>query len=370
MLLQANIFQPLIDVLAAVLKFFHNNLGVSWGLSILLLTVALRLALLPLAIRQFHSMQRLQQHMPQLKELQAKYKGNKERQQQETMKFYSENNVNPFASCVPLLIQWPFLIAMFWTLRGNLRNDICSPFQHQFRQGLIQHGMTAAKAAGQTTPCGQHGGASFLFIHDLTNSPHGVEIVILLALYILTSIGSSLIMMAPGTEKQQRYMMLALPVVFAFITIRFPAGALLYYIFFNLWMVGQQYVFKQLIGHQYRQPPGAVVVGAGAPVGGNGRSRPGLFQRLVENATPPAADGSKLSAGQQAARAGARRARSEPAANGTSNGNGAGSAERPRAKEKASSATPAGGAAKPGAAGRATPPPPPRKKKKRSGRRR
>jgi membrane protein insertase Oxa1/YidC/SpoIIIJ len=94
MLLTANIFQPLIDVFEAVLKFFHNSLGVPWGWAIVLLTVVIRLALLPLTVKQFHSMQQLQRHQPELKAIQAKYKDDKARQQEEMMKFYKENNVN------------------------------------------------------------------------------------------------------------------------------------------------------------------------------------------------------------------------------------------------------------------------------------
>ncbi len=88
MLLDANIFQPLIDVFAAVLKFFHNDVGVSWGISIVLLTFAVRIALLPIGIRQFHSMQRMAMHMPEMKKIQEKYKDNPQRKQQETMAFY------------------------------------------------------------------------------------------------------------------------------------------------------------------------------------------------------------------------------------------------------------------------------------------
>src|ERR1700737_4656401 len=107
MLVTANIFQPLIDVFEAVLKFFHNTVGVSWGWSIVLLTVVIRAALLPLALRQFPSMQKLQRLQPQMKALQAKYKDDKQRQQQEMMKVEKENQGNPFSSGLPLLAQRP-----------------------------------------------------------------------------------------------------------------------------------------------------------------------------------------------------------------------------------------------------------------------
>ena len=85
------------------------------------MTVAIRAAMLPLTFKQFHSMQKLQQHMPELKAIQNKYKDDKQRQQQEVMKFYKENNVNPFASCLPLAAQLPVFISLFYMLREDLR---------------------------------------------------------------------------------------------------------------------------------------------------------------------------------------------------------------------------------------------------------
>jgi YidC/Oxa1 family membrane protein insertase len=367
MLVAANIFQPLIDVFAAVLKFFHNDIGVSWGLSIVLLTVVVRLCLVPLGMKQFHSMQRMAVHMPEMKKIREKYKDNKERQQQETMKFYKDNKVNPFASCVPLLIQWPFLIGLFWTLRGNLRKDICPRIQHLDQvKYAAQHGITLAKAAGQTFVCGGKDGSSFLFIHDLTAKASGVSVIILLVLYIGTSIGSSMIMMMPGTELNQRRMMLVLPVVFAFITIRFPAGALLYYIIFNLWMVVQQSVFKELIGKQYRLPPGGGEIALGT---GSISASPGGGMREIFGLAPkPSSNGD-----------GAMLADPAPASKGERpkppRRSGATATAEPRpTKTKAAKGSNGNGSNGSGSNGvgtsKGTPPPSPRKKKKRSGRRR
>src|ERR1700729_787419 len=129
MLVVANIFQPLITVFEAVLKFFHNSVGAGWGLSIVLLTVVIRLVLVPLTLKQFKSMQAMQRLQPQMKEIQAKYKEDKQRQQQEMMKFYKENNVNPLASCLPLVAQLPVFISLFYMLRQSLRKDICPQLQ-------------------------------------------------------------------------------------------------------------------------------------------------------------------------------------------------------------------------------------------------
>ena len=121
----ANILQPLIDLFEAVLLFFHDNVGLSWGFAIIALTVIVRACLLPLTLKQFKSMQSLARHQPELKKLQDKYKGDRERMNAEMMKFYRENKINPLASCLPLLAQFPVFIALFYMLRTDLRHDIC-----------------------------------------------------------------------------------------------------------------------------------------------------------------------------------------------------------------------------------------------------
>ena len=133
----ANIFQPLIDVFETVLKFFHNSVGVPWGWSIVLLTVAVRACLIPLTVKQFGSMQRMQQLQPEMKAIQAKYKEDKQRQQQEMMKFYKENKVNPLGSCLPLVAQLPVFISLFYMLRQSLRVDICPAIERAHNHGIL-----------------------------------------------------------------------------------------------------------------------------------------------------------------------------------------------------------------------------------------
>src|SRR5262245_12316996 len=95
----AHLFQPLIAAFAPVLVFFHDSLGFSWGVAIIALTVCVRTALIPLTLKQFKSMQALQRLAPEMKALQERHKDDKQRQQQELMKFYRDNKVNPFGSC-------------------------------------------------------------------------------------------------------------------------------------------------------------------------------------------------------------------------------------------------------------------------------
>jgi YidC/Oxa1 family membrane protein insertase len=224
MLPDANILQPLIDVANAVLKFFHDNAGLSWGMSIIALTVFVRALLIPLTYKQLKGMRALQALQPQIKEIQAKYKNDKQRMQQEMMRFYQENKVNPFASCIPLLAQLPVFITLFYTLRHELPPDMGCP------------------AAGH---CAAYG-AEFLFIHDLTAKATGGELIALLILYVGTQLISGMVM-AVTADKSQRMLMFILPLVFVPFIISFPAGLILYWITTNVWTIGQQFVIQKIV---------------------------------------------------------------------------------------------------------------------------
>ncbi len=337
MFLTANIFQPLIDVFEAVLKFFHNTVGVPWGWSIVLLTVVIRALLVPLTLKQFHSMQRLQQHTPELKSIQAKYKDDKQRQQQEMMKFYRENKINPAGACLPLAAQLPVFISLFYMLRSSLRADICPQLQPGAH--LVNgHWLGISKA--HTVACGPHGGASFLFVNDLTNHATGAVLVILILLYVGTQLASSLLMSSPTMDKTQRQIMLAMPLFFVIFIINFPAGVIVYWITTNSWTILQQYIVKKRIGP---------IVPAAAAAGG------------PENGGPGAGGGGS---GRGGGGSGPGGDNGKDGGNGSGSGGGLGALIRSRVRGEQETAV----ATKPRT--RATPPPPPRKKKKRSGRRR
>src|SRR3954462_8428010 len=178
MLPLANILQPLIDVFESVLLFFHDNVGFSWGLSIIALTIVVRAALVPLTLKQFKSMQALQRLSPEIKALQEKYKDDKQRQQQEMMKFYQENKVNPFSSCLPLLLQMPVFISLFYMLRKDLRHDICPSIN--------------PPSVPNPKPCGSTDASQFFFIPDITNRATGAVLVTLLVLYVGSQLISSI----------------------------------------------------------------------------------------------------------------------------------------------------------------------------------
>ena len=237
----ANILQPLIDLANSVLQFFHDNVGLSWGMSIIALTVTTRTILIPLTYKQLKGMRALQALQPQIKELQEKYKNDKQRMQQEMMRFYKENKVNPFASCIPLVAQLPVFFTLFHVLRNELPEDI---------------GCKAGECASK---------AGFLFIEDLTAKAHGGELIALLILYVGTQLVSGMVM-SLSADKSQRTMMFVLPLVFVPFIINFPAGLILYWITTNFWTIGQQYVMKKVIPVPVAATPeGAAAIQAAKP---------------------------------------------------------------------------------------------------------
>jgi YidC/Oxa1 family membrane protein insertase len=229
----ANILQPLVDFFEGILKFFHDTLHLGWGTSIVALTLLIRAILLPVTYKSSKSMIRLQQLAPQMKSMQKKYKEDPQRLQQETMKFYRENQVNPFASCLPMVAQLPVFLSLYYMLRTDLRHDICPD-------------VNAANVANPV-PCGHSPESSFLFIPDLTDKATGVVLVVLIILYVGSQLVSTLLMSATA-DKNQRMIFLALPFFFVAVIWRFPAGLLVYWITTNLWTILQQSIIKKRLG--------------------------------------------------------------------------------------------------------------------------
>ena len=326
----ADIFQPLIDIFGPVLVFFHSIIGGSWGWSIIALTVLVRALLLPLAFKQMHSMHKLQRVAPEMKAIQTKYKDDKPRRQQEILTFYKENDINPFASLLPLVAQIPVFIGLYYTLRTRLREDICPGLQAAFRHAYAaHHRIPLQEAAGHTVACHGLNGSSWLFIHDLTNTATGLTLIALIVLYLGTQLASSLMTQAPTMDQTQRRIMLLLPLLFVILIINFPAGLILYWITTNTWTIGQQWVIRRTIGR--------VVPAPAAPTPSPG-GRDGARGTTTANGDASGAVGQ---------RSGLLRGKAKP------------EEKQPAAVESSTRAR-----------REAPPPPPPRQKKKRSGRRR
>src|SRR4051794_38573238 len=276
MLVLANIFQPLIDVFDSIINWFHDSVGLSWGLSIIFLTVVVRIVLVPLTLRQFKSMQAMQRLSPQIKELQAKYKDDKQRQQQEMMAFYKEHKVNPFGSCLPLLLQMPVFLSLFYMLRKDLKIDICPvKLEHIGAIKIVGgHEHVVNNALLTKTACATPD-AKFLFIPDITTKATGAVLVALIVMYVGSQLASSLLMSA-SADRNQRLLMMGLPIVFVTFIINFPAGLIVYWITTNLWTVGQQYMVRRTLGPVKPLEPatagGPAVVSKREAKGGGGGS--------------------------------------------------------------------------------------------------
>ena len=218
MLVLADVLQPLEDAAEWILLRFHDDMSVGWGMSIVLMTIVVRLAILPLTIKGIRSMNALRALQPQMKEIQEKYKADKQRQQQEMMKFYKENQINPLGSCLPLLLQIPVFLALFRLLRSDSFADK----------------VAAAPPKG------------WLFIGDLTEKAVGSDLWILIVLYVGSQLGASLVMMSTATDRNQQFIFMGLPFLFVPIIINFPSGLIVYWITTNFWTFGQQVVVRKV----------------------------------------------------------------------------------------------------------------------------
>jgi YidC/Oxa1 family membrane protein insertase len=312
-----NAFGPLITVFEDILVFIHDDIlgggagGAKWGWAIIGLTITVRLVLFPLFMRQMKSIRALQLHMPEMKQIQEKYKDDRQRQSEELMKFYRENKINPLASCVPLLLQVPVLFSLYYMLRADLKKRICGPSLVAHYNAVHHTSITSAahlpaKYLGRTS-CEQVAphSASFRFIPDLTNKATGASLAVLLALYVITMLGSSLLSTATA-DRNQRLMAIMLPLVFTVIIIGFPAGLLVYWISTNLWTMGQGYLVRRRMPAPPKPvpqeakatarggapPPPAGEPDAGGAAAGDPMSRlKGVLGRAADTVESPATNG-------------------------------------------------------------------------------
>lgn len=238
------ILKPLVVLLHWVLMWIHDGLasvGVgeqwTWGLAIIGLTVIVRTLMFPLTWKQYQSTRAMQALQPLIKELQRKYKDNREKLQQETMRLYSEHKVNPFASCLPLLIQMPVFFALYYAIRGT---------------GYLPAADTKALSD-----------AAFLWIPSLGNpDPYRI----LLIIYVVTQLISTELTLTPQTETSQKWLMRGMPIFFVFLLFKFPSGLFVYWVTTNLWTIGQQLIIRRAMPIV----PIEATAGAGGGKGGKG----------------------------------------------------------------------------------------------------
>ena len=223
---------------------FGSSSGVTWSLSIIGLVIIIRIILIPLFVKQIKSQRALTALQPQMKEIQKKYKDDRQKQSEEMMKLYKEHKTNPLASCFPILAQAPIFFALFTVLNGIGKNP---PVRHGvFTQEDV---VNAAQAKFFGAPISE----TFLS-SDITTVK--IVTVILIAFMSLTTFTTQRQLMTKGMPKmdssnnmmlqQQKIMLYAFPVIFAITGVNFPIGVLIYWSTTNLWTWGQQfYVIKR-----------------------------------------------------------------------------------------------------------------------------
>lgn len=221
----ANILQPLIDFFAAALRFLHDEIGLGWGFAIVVMTVLIRVVLLPLTLRQFKSMRRLQRLQPEIKRVKEANKGNSDATNEAIMDLYKTHKVNPFASCLPLVAQIPILLSLFYVLQDDLRRDIC-PSKNP-------------PGTADPQPCGAIDAAGFLFIDDITARATGGTLIALLGIYVVAQLVSAALL-ADTMEPGQRKVMYLLPFIFITFLWQFPAGLLVYWTTITLLSIAEQ----------------------------------------------------------------------------------------------------------------------------------
>ena len=223
-----NLFSPIVNVMGAVLLYFHQTLGVPWWLSIVMLTVIVRSLMFPLTVKQVRSMRAMQDLKPRMDRVRAQFKDNPQRQREEMAKLYQDQGVNPLGGCLPILIQMPIFIGIFYVIRKFGGTPGRTPPEYEsFTQGGI------------------------LWFQNLSQADPYYLLPIISAITMLAATEIT----AKNLDPQQRWLMRLLPVGFTVFLLNFPAGLFVYWITSNLMTLGQNYVI-------YNHGPGKKTPGA------------------------------------------------------------------------------------------------------------
>ena len=247
------ILNPLYNLVSGIIVLFHNLLsplfgkdsGVTWSLSIMGLVVVIRIVLIPLFVKQIKSQRALTALQPQMKEIQKKYKDDRQKQSEEMMKLYKEHKTNPLASCFPILAQAPIFFALFTVLNGiAAKTDagVSAPIARGFLKGDYLYSAAQAEFFGAKIS------QTFLGSDDIK-----VKIVTVFLIFVMsaTTFTTQRQLMTKGMPKmdssnnmmlqQQKIMLYLFPLIFAISGVNFPVGVLIYWSTTNFWTWGQQY---------------------------------------------------------------------------------------------------------------------------------
>ena len=249
----STILNPLYFAVSWVIVTFHSALGfifgksqhesIKWSLAIIGLVVLIRIILIPLFVKQIKSQRALTALQPHMKEIQKKYKDDRQKQSEEMMKLYKEHKTNPLASCFPILAQAPIFFALFTVLNGIAHNH-----PHGVLKGVHLASARTAKFFGADL--------SSSFLSTGTNTQTKLVTVALIVFMSATTFTTQRQLMVKGMPKmdssinmmlqQQKIMLYVFPIIFAVSGVNFPVGVLIYWSTTNLWTLGQQfYVIKR-----------------------------------------------------------------------------------------------------------------------------
>jgi YidC/Oxa1 family membrane protein insertase len=267
----ANLFSPIVDILGVVLLYFHNTLGAPWWLSIAMLTIVVRTLLFPLTVKQVKNMRAMQDLRPEMERIRAQYRDNRQKQQEEMMKLYQERKVNPLGGCLPILVQMPIFIGIFYVIREfggyTVGDRVVPPRFESFHEGGI------------------------LWFQNLSVADPYYLLPIISALTMLAATEIT----AHNIDPQQRWIMRLLPIGITVFLFNFPAGLFVYWITSNLVTLTQNYV----IYHHGpgRRPPepetGGRPARTGGPSNGGNGARALEDRRQTDDATEQAAKAAK-----------------------------------------------------------------------------
>jgi YidC/Oxa1 family membrane protein insertase len=310
------ILNPLNDLVAWVIMRLHSVLGGlfgpdsgwAWGLSIVILVMLIRLCLVPLFVKQVNAQRKMAKHQPQLMELRKKYKNDKQRLSEETMKFYKENGVNPLAGCLPMIPQMIVFFSLFSVLR----------FIADWKPGhALQYGFTepVVESAQKTTIFGVHLYDKLLF-RTHGSPPLSVHVIIVILLTVVLSATTTFMTVRQSAKRglmqtnvdpdnpaasMTKYMQYFVP-FFSLTGLYWQYGLVLYWVTTNLWTLGQQYF---MFRNWKTEDVGAEGALGGATTGGP--------VRTAQKPARPASSGATSSGSGSARQASARQASARPA---------------------------------------------------------
>lgn len=202
-----SLLNPIIEFLIQILVFFHDNVYPNYGVDIILLTIVVRIAMSPLTFTQIRAQSQIQKIQPQINKIREKYKGDKEKMNQEITSIYRENKINPLSGCLPLLLQLPVIFALYMMIQKYEPINV----------------------------------ESFLWLNEL-GKPDPYYILVIL--FVVTSFITQQMTI---TEPSQKFINYIMPIAMGILFIRFPAALFIYFDTSNIWQLGERFIIKRFL---------------------------------------------------------------------------------------------------------------------------